>query len=38
MSASVFCAQDDHWDFIGDVMRNTIEANPLWASEFAQIA
>ena len=38
MSASVFCAQDDHWDFISEVMRATIEANPLWATEFASIA
>ena len=38
MSASVFCANDTHWDFIGEVMRNTIEANPLWATEFSQIA
>ena len=38
MSASVFCAQDDHWDFISEVMRVTIEANPLWATEFASIA
>ena len=38
MSASVFCADDDHWDFISDVMRVTIESNPLWATEFASIA
>ena len=38
MSASVFCAQDDHWDFIGQVMRETIESNPLWATEFSSIA
>jgi hypothetical protein len=35
MSSSVFCAQDDHWDFIGKVMRDTIEANALWVTEFA---
>jgi len=38
MSASVFCADEEHWDFISDVMRETITANPLWATEFASIA
>ena len=38
MSASVYCADDRHWDFIGEVMRETIEANPLWSSEFANIS
>ncbi len=38
MSASVFTAQDDHWDFIASIMRETIEANPLWATEFASCA
>jgi sphinganine-1-phosphate aldolase len=37
MSASVYCAQDDHWDFISQVMRETMEANPLWATEFSAI-
>jgi hypothetical protein len=38
MSASVFCAQDDHWDFISEVMRHAIESNPLWVREFSHIA
>ncbi len=37
MSASVFWVKDDHWDFIGLVMRETIESNLLWATEFSSI-
>lgn len=38
LSASVFCSNEKHWDFIGEVMRETIESNPLWAAEFASIS
>jgi hypothetical protein len=34
MSASVFTANEQHWDMIGEVMRDTIESNPLWVNEF----
>lgn len=38
MSAAVFSADDDHWDFISEVMRATIESNPLRATEFSSIS
>jgi sphinganine-1-phosphate aldolase len=38
LSSSVFCAKDEHWDFVGKVMRETIESNCLWASEFSGIS
>ena len=37
MSASVYTSNEDHWEFVSEVMREAIEANPLWAKEFSNI-
>jgi sphinganine-1-phosphate aldolase len=33
----VYTSQKEHWDFIGEVMRETIETNPLHVMEFTNI-
>lgn len=35
MSGGVYMANDEHWDFISEVMRQHITSNPLHMVEFA---
>ena len=37
LSGGVYMAQEEHWDFISEVMRENIESNPLHIVEFANI-
>lgn len=37
MSGGVYTANEQHWDFISEVMRENIESNPLHVVEFANI-
>jgi hypothetical protein len=37
MSGCVYIADDEHWDFVHDVMRRFIVTNPLHMDEFAII-
>jgi sphinganine-1-phosphate aldolase len=37
LSGGVYTAQEDHWDFLSEVMRENIESNPLHVVEFANI-
>lgn len=35
VSGAVYTNNDEHWDFISEVMRLNIEANPLHITEFS---
>jgi len=37
MSGGVYTDKTEHWDFIGQVMRENIESNPLHFIEFAHV-
>ena len=37
LSGAVYTAQEEHWDFISDVMRQSIVSNPLHIMEFSNI-
>lgn len=37
MSGGVYTDKKEHWDFIGAVMRENIESNPLHFVEFAHV-
>ena len=37
VSGAVYTANDDHWDFITEVMRLNIESNPLHFAEFSHV-
>lgn len=34
----VYTNDEDHWNFVGDVMKHTISANPIHIFEFQQIS
>jgi len=33
-AGGVFTNEKDHWEFLADVMRETMVVNPLWIDEF----
>jgi hypothetical protein len=37
LSGAVYTDKKEHWDLISDVMRLSIEANPLHAIEFSYV-
>ena len=37
LSACVFSANEQHWDFVAEVMKRTIHANPLHITHFSYI-
>ena len=37
LSGAVYTAQEEHWNFIADVMKETIVSNPLHLIEFSSV-
>jgi hypothetical protein len=37
LSGGVYTADEDHWDFVGEVMKKTVTSNPLHFGEFQYI-
>eukprot|EP00352_Strombidinopsis_acuminata_P005193 CAMPEP_0176366240 /NCGR_PEP_ID=MMETSP0126-20121128/21044_1 /TAXON_ID=141414 ORGANISM="Strombidinopsis acuminatum, Strain SPMC142" /NCGR_SAMPLE_ID=MMETSP0126 /ASSEMBLY_ACC=CAM_ASM_000229 /LENGTH=83 /DNA_ID=CAMNT_0017723587 /DNA_START=419 /DNA_END=670 /DNA_ORIENTATION=+ len=37
VSGAVYCADDQHWDLVGQVMRMYMVSNPLHTTEFAPV-
>jgi hypothetical protein len=38
MSGGVYTANEEHWDFVSEVMRQHITSNPLHMVEFAHVS